>query len=340
MGREAFGNFAKRLVLVLPMLVLVSAVIFVVLRLLPADSLAMMLPPNATTEDIARLRSLYGLDRPLHEQYFIWLQSAFEGQFGYSIHLRQRVSLLIGKALPATLELVFLGLLVGCVLGVGGGLLMFATRGSRSEFVSETIGTVMLSVPEFLWALFLLLTLGVAFDLLPFVGRLAPRYSVETITGFLLLDTLLHGRLDIFVNALTHMALPTLALGLGFAPLIMRVLRSSLLEVEKEDFIAMSRLRGLSETRVLLNHALRNAALPTISLIGVQTAFLFGGTLLIEVIYSYPGLGSLMVEAVRSHDMPVIQTIALTYCALVLVLNAAIDSLYLVLNPRLSRASA
>lgn len=340
MGREALGNFLRRLLLVVPMLIVVSAVVFVVLRLLPADAIAMILPPNATAEDVARLRALYGLDRPLHEQYFIWLRSAFEGQFGHSIHLRQSVALLIGKALPATLELVAIGLFVGCVLGIGGGLLMFATRGSRKEFVSEIAGTVMLSVPEFLWALFLMLTLGVAFDLLPFVGRLSPRFSVPTITGFLLLDTLLNGRLDMFVDALRHMALPALALGLGFAPLIMRVLRSSLLEVEKEDFIAMSRLRGYSERRVLLNHGLRNAALPTISLIGVQTAFLFGGTLLIEVIYSYPGIGSLMVEAVRSHDMPVIQTIALTYCALVLVLNAAIDALYVVLNPRLGHARA
>jgi peptide/nickel transport system permease protein len=138
-----------------------------------------------------------------------------------------------------------------------------------------------------------------------------------------------------FLDVVTHMILPTLALALALSPLVMRVLRSSLLETILEDYVTMARLRGISERRILVRHALKNAALPTLSLIGVQAGFLFGGTLLVEVIYSYPGLGNMMVEAVRNQDLPIIQGVALTYCLVVLMLNALVDIAYLGLNPRL-----
>src|SRR5262249_13836077 len=138
-------------------------------------------------------------------------------------------------------------------------------------------------------------------------------------------------------SALAHMILPAFALGLAFSPTIMRVLRSSLLDVYQEEYIAQARLRGVPERRILTRHALKNAILPTLSLMGVQFGFLFGGTLLVEVIYSYPGLGNLMVDAVRNADLPIIQAVGLTYCIVVLVVNTAVDGLQLVLDPRLRR---
>jgi peptide/nickel transport system permease protein len=138
-----------------------------------------------------------------------------------------------------------------------------------------------------------------------------------------------------FRDALAHMVLPSLALGIAFSPAIMRVLRSSLIDVYQVEYIGLARLRGLSERRILVRHALKNAILPTLSLMGVQFGFLFGGTLLVEVIYSYPGLGNLMVDAVRNADLPIIQAVGLTYCVVVLLINTAVDGLYLVLNPRL-----
>jgi peptide/nickel transport system permease protein len=143
------------------------------------------------------------------------------------------------------------------------------------------------------------------------------------------------GDVAAFRSAVQHMVLPAVALGIAFAPPIMRVLRSSLVEVYHEDYIRQARLRGLSEARVLLGHALRNAALPTLTLMGVQFGFLFGGSLLVEVIYSYPGMGNLMVDAVRNADLPIIQAVGLTYCIVVLLINSLVDGLYLVLNPRL-----
>jgi peptide/nickel transport system permease protein len=194
---------------------------------------------------------------------------------------------------------------------------------------------MLLSIPDFLWSLFFILIFGVALQWLPFTGRLDPDLRLPGGSGFLLADALLAGRLDVFWSALRHMVLPCFALGIAFSPAIMRVLRSSLIDVYLEDYIHMARLRGLSERRILLRHALKNAFLPTLSLMGVQFGFLFGGTLLVEVIFSYPGLGNLMVDAVRNADLPIIQLVGLAYCIVVLAINTVVDGLYLLLNPKL-----
>src|SRR5262249_34058987 len=190
----------------------------------------------------------------------------------------------------------------------------------------------------FLWAIFLILGVGVALNLLPFTGRIGPEFRLPFYTGFLLLDSLIEGRLDMFESALLHMILPVTALALGFAPLIMRVMQTGLIDVYQEDYIRLARMRGIGERRILLRHGLKNAFLPTLSLIGVQFGFLFGGTLLVEVIFSYQGIGALMVEAVRNVDLPIIQSVALVYAAAVLVINMAVDIGYVVLNPKLRRA--
>jgi peptide/nickel transport system permease protein len=176
---------------------------------------------------------------------------------------------------------------------------------------------------------------GVTLRVLPFTGEVAPNLPIPHVTGFLLLDSLIVGRFDVFASAIAHLILPALALGLAFSPAIMRVLRSSLFDVYHEDYIQQARLRGLSERQVLLGHAFKNASLPTLTLAGVQFGILFSGTLLVEVIYSYPGMGNLMVDAVRNADLPLIQAIGLTYCVVVLIINTMVDSLYVVLNPKL-----
>ena len=317
----------------------VSVIVFVVLRLLPADPVAMSMPPGATAEEYARLRAEFGLDQPLVVQYLVWLVRCLMGDFGQSIFFRRPVGQLIAVALPATIELVTAGLLIGTALGLAGGLGLFVAGRGAAGTVLDAGVTAVMSIPEFLWGILLILGLGVMAPLLPFIGRLDPAIALPpSRTGFLLLDSLLAGRFDALGSALAHLALPAAALGIGLAPLVARVLRSSLLDAALEPHVAQARRRGLPERRVLLAHVLPNAALPTVALLGVQGGFMFGGTVLIESIFAYPGLGALVVDAVRNHDLPLIQGVALTYCLLVLILNGLIDGLYASLDPRLAAA--
>lgn len=325
----------KRLLIAIPILFFVSALLFMILRVLPVDPAAMSLPPNATIEEIEAKRTEMGLNLPLPQQYGIWLGQVAHGDFGSSIQLRTAVSRLIATTLPSTIELAVLSMLIASVIGILGGLVLFHVRGSHKETVLDVGSIALLSLPEFLWGLFLILLFGVWFEWLPFTGRLSPGFTKPDVTGFLLVDTLITGQFASFWNALQHLILPAFALGISFSPPIMRILRSSLLDVYQDDYIQQARLRGLSERRILVRHALKNAILPTLSLMGVQFGFLFGGTLLIEVIYSYPGMGNLMVDAIRNTDLPIIQTVGLTYCVVVLVISIVVDSLYLILNPKL-----
>lgn len=327
--------FARRLLAAIPILLVVSALLFCVLRVLPVDPAAMSLPPSASIAEIDAKRREMGLDQPLSQQYLIWLKGALHGDFGSSIQFRRQAGALVAQSLPATIELAVVAMVIATILGFGGGLLLFRLRNSVFEVIADLGSILLLSIPEFLWGLILLFLFGVMLQLLPFTGRLSPGLSQPHITGFLLLDALIAGRFDIFWSALQHLFLPAMALGLAFSPAIMRVLRSSLFDVYQEDYIEQARLRGVSENRILIGHALRNAALPTLTLAGVQFGFLFSGTLLVEVIYSYPGMGNLMVDAVRNADLPLIQTVGLTYCIVVLLINTVIDGLYVLLNPKL-----
>jgi len=326
---------ARRLLVAIPILLIVSALLFCVLRMLPVDPAAMSLPPNATIEEVEAKRREMGLDKPLPQQYLIWISDALHGDFGRSIALRRDAGSLVAATLPATIQLAVCAMIIAAILGVGGGLLLFHVRGTLLEPVVDLVSVLLLSIPEFLWGLILLFVFGVALQVLPFTGEVSPGLPIPHVAGFLLLDSLLVGRLDVFLSACSHLILPAVALGLAFSPTIMRVLRSSLFDIYHEDYIAQARLRGLSESRILLRHALKNASLPTLTLAGVQFGILFGGTLLVEVIYSYPGMGNLMVDAVRNADLPLIQAIGLTYCVVVLIINTMVDSFYVVLNPKL-----
>lgn len=328
----------RRLLGAIPTLFVVSVVIFVVLRVIPADPLAMSLPPGATSEELQAMRAEMGFDRPIVEQYAIWLAHVVRGDFGTSIHYHEPVAALVLAALPTTLELLALGLPLGVLLGLAGGLVMFAGRRSGRDLAVDVASVVLMSVPEFLWALLLLLAFGVSWRVLPFIGRLDPQFVLPPVTHFMLVDALLAGRPDAFVNAVAHLTLPALALALALAPLIMRTLRSSLFAAYAEDYVNTARLRGLGETQILLRHAFKNAALPTVSLIGVQAGFMFGGTLLVEVIFTLPGIGNLMVEAIGAHDLPLIEGIALCYCVVVLLIGALVDVASVAINPRLRAA--
>ena len=327
-----------RALIAIPMIFALSVVVFVVLRMLPADPLAMMLPPTATPAEVESLRAALGLDRSLPVQYGIWLSHALHGDLGRSITSGETVTHLIATTLPATVELSVVALAFSLIISIPGGLLLYALNKRRGELLADGFVVLLISVPSFLWGIFLMLVLGVMWPILPFSDRFGADIAPPRATGFALVDFLLRGDFHAWANAFSHLMLPALALALGFAPLIIRVLRASLLEAAGEQYAMVARLRGQSDARIVLRHMFKNAALPKLTLIGVQFGFLFGGTLLIEMIFSFPGLGNLMVQAVRNHDLPLIQGIALVFCVIILVINTCVDCLYTVVNPRLRDA--
>ena len=328
----------KRVLLSIPVLFAVSALMFVTLRLLPIDPAAMSMPPTATKADIAAKRVEMGLDKPLLVQFAYWVKTTLSGDLGRSMQKRQPVSGLVVDALPQTIELALLAMVIASVIGLFGAQTMFMLRNNRAwSAVLEVGSIVLLSIPEFMWGLVFILIFGVFLNVLPFTGRISPEFERPVVTHFLLIDTLLVGRLDMTLDVLKHMLLPALALGLAFAPAITRVLFSSLLDVYQEDYIQQARFRGFSEWVILRRHAFPNAIVPTLNLMGVQFGFLFGGTLLIEVIYSYPGMGNLMVDAVRNADLPIIQTVGMTYGFAVVAITIVVDVASLILNPKARR---
>ncbi len=325
----------RRIVGAIPTILALSIMIFIALRAVPADPLALLLPPNATEADAVNAKKALGLDRPIVVQYGIWLKGALQGDLGSSISFQEPVTRLISKTLPATVELSLSGLVLALLISIPGGLVFFASRGTPFEVLLDVLIVCILSVPAFLWGLFLMLTLGVALGLLPFAGRVDVDAQVSDGGGFLLFDHLIRMQWRQFLDVAEHLCLPALALALGFCPLVIRVLRSSLVDTSEEPYVTVARQRGISEIRILMSHMLKNAALPTITLIGAQLGFLFGGTLLVETIFSFPGVGNLMVQAVRNHDLPLIQGIALVFCVAVLAINTLVDIFYVVLNPKL-----
>jgi len=312
-----------------------SMVVFIVLRMIPSDPLGMMLPPSATQADADLLRKALGMDGSVSHQYMVWLGHAVHGDLGRSIFFREPVSELLGVALPATLELVLVSLVMALLISIPGGIVLYLLDRKKGEVAADFFLVFLLSVPSFLWGIILILLLGVLFPVLPFMGRLDSSITAPHGTGFLLIDLLLSGQWSAWFDAFAHLLLPAFALALAFSPIIIRVLRSSLIDTATSQYVNVARLRGVPEWRVLLLHMLKNAALPTLTLIGVQFGFLFGGTLLIEVIFSFPGIGNLMVQAIKNYDLPLIQGVALVFCLMVLFVNFCVDGLYAVLNPRL-----
>lgn len=313
----------------------VALIVFVVIRIAPGDPIAMMLPPGASAEDIDRLRALYGLDKSIPEQFIIWLGNILSGDFGTSISLRQDVASVVLSRLPATLELSLLALAIAILIGGTAAIVAARFEGTAAEATVDVANGFALSIPDFLWGLTFILLFGVAMPIFEISGRVSPRLELPFVTNFYLIEAIVRLRLDLVANLLSHMAMPALALALPLAAVIAQLLKTSLKEAMRQDYVLIARTRGFSMTAVLLREALRNAVLPTMTLVGVQFTFLIGGTVIIERLFSYEGLGNLAIDAVINRDLPLIQGIVLLFAVLFVAINLAVDLLYAVLNPRL-----
>lgn len=313
----------------------VAVIVFTVIRVVPGNPIAMMLPPGATEADIARLTAQYGFDKSIPQQFAIWLGGVVQGDFGTSITARQPVAGLVLGRLPATLELSVLALLIACVVGGLAALLGTRAREGKAEAAIDVANGMALSVPDFLWGLVLILLFGVLWPVFHISGRVTPALDLPFVTNFYLFESVARLRFDLFADIISHMFLPAVALAIPLAAILGQVLKQSLKETMHLDYVTLARTKGYGETRVILREALRNAVLPTLTLIGVQFTFLIGGTVIIERLFSYEGLGNMAIDAVINRDLPLIQGIVLLFAVIFTAVNLVVDLLYAVLNPRL-----
>jgi peptide/nickel transport system permease protein len=270
----------------------VSIVGFVLFRLLPGDPVELMVGPGYfAKEEMAALRARLGLDQPIYIQYFIWLRDFLSGNFGRSFRFDLNVIDLIMERLPATLELIIFSVIIALIIGVPIGVISAVKPGSWADRISQTTSFAGFAIPHFLWGIIFVVVFSAALRILPASGRLDMDIEVTRIIGFVLIDSLLQGNLSAFANALTHIILPSLALSMGLIAMIQRTLRSSMLDVLSEDYIFTDRMKGLSERYIIYVRALKNALMPVITIVGIQFTFLLGGSILVEKIYGWPGLG-------------------------------------------------
>lgn len=328
----------SRLLTTLITLIGVAAIVFVVIRVVPGNPIAMMLPPGASAADIDRLKALYGLDKSIAEQFFIWFGNVLHGDFGTSITTRQPVLSLVLDRLPATLELSVMALLIAVAIGVTLAILGTRLRGRRAEAGIDVANGIGLSVPDFLWGLALILAFGVIWPVFQISGRVSPRLELPFTSQFYLFESIVRLRFDLTADLLSHMFMPALALALPLAAIISQLLKQSLKETVNLDYSVLARTKGYSETSVILSEALPNSILPTLTLVGVQFTFLIGGTIIVERLFSYEGLGNMAIDAVINRDLPLIQGIVILFAIIFTFVNLAVDMTYAFLNPKLRHA--
>ena len=333
-----FSLILSRALTALLTLLGVMVVVFVLVRVVPGDPIAMMIAPGASEADIAALRALYGLDLPIWQQFWVWFKQMLGGDLGTSISMKQNVLTIIADRLPATIVLALLALAIAVLLGGTIALVSTAWRGTWVESLIDNINGIMLAVPDFIWALTFVLVLGVLVPLLPISGRSDPTIDHGLMTQFFVLEGLLRGKFAFVGDVLRHMIMPAFAIGLPLAAVIGRVLKNTMMDVMVQDYIVLARIKGLSSWRILLQEALRNAAVPALALTGVQFTFLIGGTVITERIFSYPGIGNLAIDAVINRDLPLIQGLVLTFGVIFIAVNMLVDALTAWLNPRLRHA--
>jgi dipeptide transport system permease protein len=294
-----------------------------------------MIAPGAGAQDVAALRARYGLDQPLLAQFMIWLGQILHGDFGVSISLRRNVLELLGERLPATLELAIVACAVAVLIGGATAIAGTLLRRTRVEAAIDAANGLMLAVPDFVWALAFVLVLGVLWPVLPLSGRIDPSVDAALATRFYLIESLVTGRFGVAGDTVAHLVMPALALALPLAAIIIRILKEALSEAMLQDYVLVARVKGMTELRLIVGEALRNAVGPTLALTGVQFTFLIGGTVIVERIFAYPGIGSMAIDAVINRDLPLIQGLVLVFGALFVLINLLIDVVVAALNPKL-----
>jgi dipeptide transport system permease protein len=325
-----------RLAVLIPTFIGVTIIAFAFIRVLPGDPVQAMAGERVVSpERHAQLMEQLGFDRPYVIQYLDYLGGIVTGDLGQSVSTKKPV---LGEFLarfPATLELSFCAITLAVLLGIPAGIFAAVKRGSFFDQSVMSVALVGYSMPIFWWGLLLIILFSGALGWTPVSGRISFLYSVPSVTGFMLIDSLLTGKPEAFRSAVSHLILPTIVLATVPLAVIARQTRSAMLEVLGEDYVRTARAKGLPPKRVVGLHALRNALIPVITTIGLQVGVLMAGAILTETIFSWPGIGKWMVDSVSKRDYPVIQSGLLIIAAIIMLVNLTVDLLYGLVNPRI-----
>lgn len=341
----------RRLITVIPTLIGVTFVIFIFQRLIPGDPAVAMLGEHATQENVERIREQFGLNRPvfldrealakgdfrgfIDSQYFRYMGRILVLDLGTSIHRRIPVAATLAERFPATVELALLAMLIATSIGVPVGIISAARRGSLLDGVTMIGSLVGVSMPIFWLGLMLIMLFGVELNWLPIGGRLTTGVEVKTITKLILVDSLITGNIPAFRDAFEHIIMPAVALATIPMAIIARMTRSSMLDVLQEDYIRTAHAKGLHERIVLYRHALKNAFMPVITVIGLQLGALLAGAVLTETIFAWPGIGKWVYDSILARDYPIVQGGTLLIAIIFVFFSIIVDLSYALLDPRI-----
>jgi dipeptide transport system permease protein len=326
----------RRVGLMIPTFIGATLLSFLFIRMLPGDPVLLMAGERGMTEErYQRLLHEFGFDRPYWQQYLEYLWGVLQGDLGESFRTKVPVLQEFLTLFPATVELSLCAMLLATVIGIPAGVIAAIRRGRALDHGTMGAALVGYSMPIFWWALMLIIVVSGHWGLTPVSGRISLLYYFEPVTGFMLIDSLLSGQEGAFGSAVQHLILPTIVLGTIPLAVVARQTRSAMLEVLGEDYVRTARAKGLSPFRVVGIHSLRNALIPVTTTIGLQIGVLFGGAILTETIFAWPGIGKWMIESVSARDYSVVQGGLLLIAVIVMIVNLLVDLMYGLINPKI-----
>lgn len=325
----------KRILHLIPVLLGMTFIVFLIIRAIPGDPAQVILGQQATKEAMAALREDLGLNNPWYVQYFDYLKGILTGDLGESLRTRQEISTEIWPYLAATIELALFAMIIAIVIGMNAGIISAWFQNSWFDYFTMAIALIGVSMPIFWLGLMEQWAFSLKLDWLPTSGRVEVRDPVSAITHFYLIDTLIQGRFDQFITTIKHLILPGVALATIPMAIIARMTRASMLEVLRSDYIRTARAKGQKMMVVIYKHALKNALIPIVTVIGLQIGLLLGGAILTETIFSWPGIGRYIYEAIGFRDYPVIQSGILVVAFAFVMINLVVDILYTAIDKRI-----
>jgi peptide/nickel transport system permease protein len=330
------GFIIRRSLIIIPTLLGVSIVVFLLLAITPGDPAELLLGERATVESLEAMREYLGLNEPLHVQYGLYLKRLIKLDLGETIWTRQKVIVEIKERFPATIELSLAAMFISCFFGVILGIVSASRQYSVLDYLSMVVSLIGVSMPVFWLGLVLMLVFSLYLGWFPISGRIGIDVELEVITNFYILDAIITRNWAALRDVLHHLALPAIALSTIPMAIVARMTRSSMLEVLRQDYIKTARAKGLSETKVVFKHALRNSLIPVVTVIGLQFGILLGGAILTETVFAWPGVGKWLYDGVMKRDYMVIQGGTMLVATIFVVVNTLVDVLYAFINPRIT----